>query len=84
MHSWGQLCGLANQTTTYDISISYSHWFESQLLHFRSNSLLMTWESSRRWFHHLGSCNQVEELGEVPGFGLVQPWSLWPFVGMNQ
>nr|XP_051713277.1 GA-binding protein subunit beta-2 isoform X5 [Oryctolagus cuniculus] len=50
----------------------YGRQFESQLLHLQSSS----WEDSRRWLKSLGPCIHVGDL--APGFGLAQPWPLWP------
>lgn len=36
---------VANETSTCDADVPCGCWFQFQLLHFRSSSMLMTWEN---------------------------------------
>lgn len=39
----------ADKATPCSTAIPWGHWFASLLLHFRSSTLVMAWESSREW-----------------------------------
>lgn len=61
------------------LAFPFESW--SQVLHFQSNSLLMTWKGRKRWPIFLGPYSNMGDLGEASGSWLLinSLWSLRQF-----
>lgn len=66
------------KAATSNINIPSEHWFKSQLLYFKSSSLLSAWEISGRW-PQCCTCVPTWRPRRGSWLRLTQPQWLWPF-----